>query len=204
MTQRKEHSWNEWDYENRRTPVWVMMLTSVSCWIITNESRPHLLSYVLKFAAALTVTLISSTGSSRQMSFHFSSYCCWPSSTLNYTAGMWGRSSSVPVSFLWLFENCSKCFLSSFVVFITRRALRLAFIPENKLFRFRFMNTESGVSASNLKQVTEQKSTSLPFADTFHLYFVRYHRYKQSYIVLLSWERKFGLLARFKNVSAYE
>jgi hypothetical protein len=22
MTQRKEHSWNEWDYENRRTPVW--------------------------------------------------------------------------------------------------------------------------------------------------------------------------------------
>jgi hypothetical protein len=23
MTQRKEHSWNEWDYENRRTPVWV-------------------------------------------------------------------------------------------------------------------------------------------------------------------------------------
>jgi hypothetical protein len=28
MTQ-KEHSWNEWDYENRRTPVWVMMLTSV-------------------------------------------------------------------------------------------------------------------------------------------------------------------------------
>jgi hypothetical protein len=31
MTQRKEHSWNEWDYENRRTPVWVMMLTSASC-----------------------------------------------------------------------------------------------------------------------------------------------------------------------------
>jgi hypothetical protein len=36
MTQRKEHSWNEWDYENRRTPAWVMMLTSafvsfVSC-----------------------------------------------------------------------------------------------------------------------------------------------------------------------------
>jgi hypothetical protein len=28
MTQRKKHSWNEWDYENRRTPVWVMMLTS--------------------------------------------------------------------------------------------------------------------------------------------------------------------------------
>jgi hypothetical protein len=37
MTQRKEHSWNKWDYENRRTPVWVMMLTSafvsfVSCF----------------------------------------------------------------------------------------------------------------------------------------------------------------------------
>jgi hypothetical protein len=31
MTQRKEHSWNEWDYKNRRTPVWVMMLTSASC-----------------------------------------------------------------------------------------------------------------------------------------------------------------------------
>jgi hypothetical protein len=31
MTQRKEHSWNKWIYENRRTPVWVMMLTSVSC-----------------------------------------------------------------------------------------------------------------------------------------------------------------------------
>jgi hypothetical protein len=36
MTQRKEHSWNEWDYKNRRTPIWVMMLTSafvsfVSC-----------------------------------------------------------------------------------------------------------------------------------------------------------------------------
>jgi hypothetical protein len=31
MTQRKKHSWNEWDYENRRTPVWVMMLTSASC-----------------------------------------------------------------------------------------------------------------------------------------------------------------------------
>jgi hypothetical protein len=31
MTQRKEHSWNEWDYENRCTPVWVMMLTSASC-----------------------------------------------------------------------------------------------------------------------------------------------------------------------------
>jgi hypothetical protein len=36
MTRRKEHSWNKWDYENRRTPVWVMMLTSafvsfVSC-----------------------------------------------------------------------------------------------------------------------------------------------------------------------------
>jgi hypothetical protein len=31
MTQRVEHSWNEWDYENRRTPVWVMMLTSASC-----------------------------------------------------------------------------------------------------------------------------------------------------------------------------
>jgi hypothetical protein len=36
MTQRKGHSWNEWDYENRRTLVWVMMLTSgfvsfVSC-----------------------------------------------------------------------------------------------------------------------------------------------------------------------------
>jgi hypothetical protein len=28
MTQRKEHSWNEWDYENRRTPVRVMMLTN--------------------------------------------------------------------------------------------------------------------------------------------------------------------------------
>jgi hypothetical protein len=28
MTQRKEHSWNEWEYEIRRTPVWVMMLTS--------------------------------------------------------------------------------------------------------------------------------------------------------------------------------
>jgi hypothetical protein len=28
---RKEHSWNEWDYENSRTPVWVMMLTSASC-----------------------------------------------------------------------------------------------------------------------------------------------------------------------------
>jgi hypothetical protein len=28
MTQRQEHSWNEWDYENRSTPVWVMMLTS--------------------------------------------------------------------------------------------------------------------------------------------------------------------------------
>jgi hypothetical protein len=32
MTQKKEHSWNEWDYENRRTPVWVMMLTSASCF----------------------------------------------------------------------------------------------------------------------------------------------------------------------------
>jgi hypothetical protein len=31
MTQRKEHSWNERYYENRRTPVWVMMLTSPSC-----------------------------------------------------------------------------------------------------------------------------------------------------------------------------
>jgi ribosomal protein L39E len=31
MTQRTEHSWNVWDYENRRTPVWVMMLTSASC-----------------------------------------------------------------------------------------------------------------------------------------------------------------------------
>jgi hypothetical protein len=36
MTQRKEHSWNEWDYENCHTPLWVMMLTSafvsfVSC-----------------------------------------------------------------------------------------------------------------------------------------------------------------------------
>jgi hypothetical protein len=31
MTQRKEHSWNELDYENRRTPIWVMMLTSASC-----------------------------------------------------------------------------------------------------------------------------------------------------------------------------
>jgi hypothetical protein len=31
MTQRKEHGRNEWDYENRRTPVWVMMLTSASC-----------------------------------------------------------------------------------------------------------------------------------------------------------------------------
>jgi hypothetical protein len=28
MTQRKEDIWKEWDYENRRTPVWVMMLTS--------------------------------------------------------------------------------------------------------------------------------------------------------------------------------
>jgi hypothetical protein len=28
MTQRKEHSRNEWDYENRRIPVWVMMLTN--------------------------------------------------------------------------------------------------------------------------------------------------------------------------------
>jgi hypothetical protein len=35
MTQRKEQSWNEWDYENRRTPVWGMMLTSafVSCLV---------------------------------------------------------------------------------------------------------------------------------------------------------------------------
>jgi hypothetical protein len=32
MTQRKEQSWNEWDYKNRRTPVWVMMLTSASCF----------------------------------------------------------------------------------------------------------------------------------------------------------------------------
>jgi hypothetical protein len=39
MTQRKEHSWNEWDHENRHTPVWVMMLTSTSCWRITNEAR---------------------------------------------------------------------------------------------------------------------------------------------------------------------
>jgi hypothetical protein len=31
MTQRKEHSWSEWDYENRCTPVWVLMLTSASC-----------------------------------------------------------------------------------------------------------------------------------------------------------------------------
>jgi hypothetical protein len=36
MTQRKENSLNEWDYENRITPVSVMMLTSafvsfVSC-----------------------------------------------------------------------------------------------------------------------------------------------------------------------------
>jgi hypothetical protein len=31
MTQRKEHNWNDWDYENRRTPVRVMMLTSASC-----------------------------------------------------------------------------------------------------------------------------------------------------------------------------
>jgi hypothetical protein len=31
MTQRKEHSRNEWDCENRRTPVWLMMLTSASC-----------------------------------------------------------------------------------------------------------------------------------------------------------------------------
>jgi hypothetical protein len=28
MTQRKEHSWNEWDYENRHTPVWVMTSAS--------------------------------------------------------------------------------------------------------------------------------------------------------------------------------
>jgi hypothetical protein len=31
MTQRKEHIWNEWDYKNRCTPVWIMMLTSASC-----------------------------------------------------------------------------------------------------------------------------------------------------------------------------
>jgi ribosomal protein L39E len=31
MTQKMEHSWNEWDYKNRRTPIWVMMLTSASC-----------------------------------------------------------------------------------------------------------------------------------------------------------------------------
>jgi hypothetical protein len=47
MTQRKKHSWNEWDYENRLTPVWVMMLTSPSCWQITNEARLHILSHAL-------------------------------------------------------------------------------------------------------------------------------------------------------------
>jgi hypothetical protein len=31
MTQRKEHSWNESDYENRRTPVWVMLTSADTC-----------------------------------------------------------------------------------------------------------------------------------------------------------------------------
>jgi hypothetical protein len=39
MTQRKEHSWSEWDYENRFTSVWVMMLTSASCcWHVQQDS----------------------------------------------------------------------------------------------------------------------------------------------------------------------
>jgi hypothetical protein len=41
MTQRKEHSWNEWDYENRLTPVWIMMLTSAFVFL------SHILMLVL-------------------------------------------------------------------------------------------------------------------------------------------------------------
>jgi hypothetical protein len=42
MTQRTEYSWNEWDYENRRTPVWVMMLTSAFVFFLS-----HVLMLVL-------------------------------------------------------------------------------------------------------------------------------------------------------------
>jgi hypothetical protein len=35
MTQKKEHSWNEWYYENRRTPVWVMMLMSTFVFFVS-------------------------------------------------------------------------------------------------------------------------------------------------------------------------
>jgi hypothetical protein len=54
---KKEHNWNEWDYENCRTPVWVMMLTSVLSFlsrvlmlVLTQLvcGRPKALTYMIK------------------------------------------------------------------------------------------------------------------------------------------------------------
>jgi hypothetical protein len=67
MTQRKEHSWNEWDYENSRKPVWIMMLTSafvsfVSCLDACLDAvgvRPPLKEQSEQYSASHIITVTS-------------------------------------------------------------------------------------------------------------------------------------------------